>query len=93
MIIGMLENAPSASPPSPSYTHVHPLFPKAFDFLKSFNESTADGKYELQGTDLFAIVSRYTPVPSDEKQWESHAEYGDIQVQPLLTTNYIYCCQ
>jgi beta-galactosidase beta subunit len=63
---------------------VHPLFPQAFDFLNSFDASTADGTYELQGSDLFAIVSRYSPVAADEKQWESHAVYGDIQAMLLL---------
>jgi hypothetical protein len=107
VIIGALENSVSTSfTPSyvsrlytsvhshilRSYTHVHPLFPKAFDYLTSFNESTADGTYELQGTDLFAIVSRYVPVSQEEKQWESHAEYGDIQVPLLLKMSCCCCC-
>jgi hypothetical protein len=81
-----LSKSPPAARELPSHQHAHPLFPKAFDFLKSFDASTADGRYELQGSDLFAIVSRYSPVAPDEKQWESHAVYGDIQVMllPLL---------
>jgi len=65
---------------SASYESLHPLFPKAFAYLRAFDVSTADGKYELQGQDLVAIVQRYRTAPSAEKLWEAHQAYGDIQV-------------
>lgn len=59
---------------------LHPLFPKAFAYLRTFDAKTEDGKYELQGQDLVAIVQRYQTAPSADKLWEAHQIYGDIQV-------------
>lgn len=65
---------------SAAYESLHPLFPKAFAYLRSFDVGTPDGKYELQGPDLVAIVQRYQTAPSADKLWEAHQVYGDIQV-------------
>lgn len=65
---------------SSAYESLHPLFPKAFAYLRSFDPRTEDGKYELQGQDLVAIVQRYRTAPSSDKLWEAHRVYGDIQV-------------
>jgi YhcH/YjgK/YiaL family protein len=65
---------------SANYESLHPLFPKAFAYLSSFDVKTEDGKYELQGQDLVAIVQRYQTAPSVDKLWEAHQIYGDIQV-------------
>jgi YhcH/YjgK/YiaL family protein len=65
---------------SPAYESLHPLFPQAFAYLHSFDQKTEDGKYELQGQDLVAIVQRYQTAPSADKLWEAHQIYGDIQV-------------
>ncbi len=65
---------------SAAYASLHPLFPKAFAYLRSFDVQTEDGKYELQGQDLIAIVQRYQTAPSVDKLWEAHQIYGDIQV-------------
>jgi YhcH/YjgK/YiaL family protein len=58
---------------------VHPLFPKAFAWLRSHDPATADGRYEIHGPDLVAIVSRYETAPSVAKKWETHRVHGDIQ--------------
>ena len=65
---------------SAAYESLHPLFPRAFAYLRSFDLATADGKHELQGQDLVAIVQRYQTAPSADKSWEAHRVYGDIQV-------------
>lgn len=65
---------------SSAYESLHPLFPKAFAYLRAFDVKTEDGKYELQGQDLVAIVQRYRTAPSAEKLWEAHQVCGDIQV-------------
>ena len=65
---------------SAAYEAHHPLFPKAFAYLRAFDPKTADGKYELQGQDLVAIVQRYRTLPAADKLWEAHQVYGDIQV-------------
>lgn len=61
------------------YEPLHPLFPKAFAYLRAFDPNTPDGKYELQGQDLVAIVQRYITAAPAEKLWEAHKIYGDIQ--------------
>ncbi len=65
---------------SAAIASLHPLFPKAFAYLHAFDVQTEDGKYELQGQDLVAIVQRYETAPSVDKLWEAHQIYGDIQV-------------
>lgn len=65
---------------SAAYESLHLLFPKAFAYLRTFDVKTVDGKYELQGQDLVAIVQRYQTAPSVDKLWEAHQIYGDIQV-------------
>lgn len=73
---------------SAAYESLHPLFPKAFAYLRAFDVKTEDGKYELQGQDLVAIVQRYRTAPSAEKLWEAHQVYGDIQV---VYQGFEYC--
>lgn len=65
---------------SSAYEKLHPLFPLAFAWLKKFNPQTPDGKYPIQGDDLVAGVQRYLTKPSEEKKWEAHRIFGDIQV-------------
>ena len=54
--------------------------PKPQWLLRAFDVKTEDGKYELHGQDLVAIVQRYQTAPSADKLWEAHQVYGDIQV-------------
>lgn len=73
MIFDQLVNAET-------YQSLHPLFPEAFSYLRSFDLNTPDGKYELRGNDLVAMVERYVTKPITDKEWEAHNLYGDIQV-------------
>jgi len=51
MIIDTLSN-------SEKYNSVHPLFSKAFEYIKSQDLTTiTDGKFEIDGNNLRAIVS------------------------------------
>ncbi|MEI7652168.1 MAG: YhcH/YjgK/YiaL family protein [Verrucomicrobiota bacterium] len=63
-----------------AYESLHPFFPKAFAYLRAFDPKTADGKYELIGQELVAIVQRYQTAAAADKLWEAHQVYGDIQV-------------
>ncbi len=60
--------------------NLHPYFPQAFQWLKSFNVNTPDGKYEIVGQDCVAGVQRYQTKPTADKKWEAHQVFGDIQV-------------
>jgi YhcH/YjgK/YiaL family protein len=64
---------------APTYAPLHPSFPKAFAWLSSYDPETPDGRYEIGGPELEAIVSRYATAPAAGKNWETHRLHGDIQ--------------
>ncbi len=55
------------------------VWERAFEFLNSLTPDTLDGKYEIDGEDIFAIVMSYKTSSPEEKIFESHLEYVDIQ--------------
>jgi YhcH/YjgK/YiaL family protein len=72
MILDQLFNAAS-------YEGLHYSFSRAFDWLATYDSTTPDGRYEVGGADLVAIVQRYVTAPAGEKKWETHRVHGDIQ--------------
>jgi YhcH/YjgK/YiaL family protein len=54
--------------------------PAAIDYLlhTDFTQVT-EGRYELDGDRLFAIVQRYNTKPVAEARWEAHRRYIDVQ--------------
>ena len=55
-------------------------YAKAVDFLKSHDLKTLDnGKYEIDGKNVYANVMEYDTVPWEEAKYESHKNYTDIQ--------------
>jgi biofilm protein TabA len=60
------------------YAGLHNLFPKGFNFLNSGIASLPDGKTEINGEDLFAIISRPGTIVTNELKPESHKKYLDI---------------
>ncbi len=55
-------------------------FAKAFEILKSGElESKEEGKYEVDGAALYYMVQRYVTKPVEERRFESHRRYADIQ--------------
>lgn len=62
------------------YKNMHPGFAKAFDFILNTDLSgMADGKYEIQGDDIFAIVQQYNSKNKEDAKLEAHKKYIDIQ--------------
>lgn len=60
------------------YAGMHKLFPQAFEFLKSGISSLPDGKTEISGNELFAIISRPGTTEATELKPEAHRKYLDI---------------
>jgi YhcH/YjgK/YiaL family protein len=61
------------------YGVLHGLFPDAFEFLRAPGvASIADGRYELDGDRLVAIISRKIGKPVQEALLESHRRMIDI---------------
>lgn len=53
---------------------------RALDYLRQTDlAALPDGRYELDGERLFAIVQRYRPKPLQAARWEAHRRYVDVQ--------------
>lgn len=53
---------------------------KGFEFLKNNDlKNLKDGRYEIEGDKIFANVQSLKTKPKEEKKWEVHRKYIDIQ--------------
>ena len=63
------------------YSSINENFVKAFEFLKNNNlKELPLGKHEIEGEKIFVLVQEYTTQKEEEKKWESHEKYIDIQL-------------
>ena len=62
------------------YFEENSLLYKAISYAKSFDRSTPDGRYEIEGDDMFSLVMTYDTCPADENRFEAHKKYIDVQV-------------
>lgn len=73
MVLDRIEN-------SERYESLHTGFKKAFDFIRNNDlASLEEGRYEIDGDDVFALIQCYETAPASEKQIEAHRNYIDIQ--------------
>jgi YhcH/YjgK/YiaL family protein len=73
MIFDRIDNAKS-------YGTLGPRFVKAFAWLTETKiDSLAVGKYEIEGTDVFALVQEYESKAPENGKWEAHRKYVDVQ--------------
>ena len=62
------------------YAVLGPLYKQAFDFLRGQDlNALAEGRHELAGDALFALVQDYHTKPQSEGFWEAHRRYTDLQ--------------
>lgn len=53
---------------------------KAFEFLRRSDLATlADGRYEIDGANVFALVQSYETKSREVGKWEAHRKYIDVQ--------------
>jgi biofilm protein TabA len=73
MILDRIENAQL-------YADLNIEFTRAFEILTnpSLNQKQ-DGKYIIDGNDLFYTIQRYKTRPANEGKFEAHRKYIDIQ--------------
>ena len=72
MIVDFLSN-------SNLYNAIHPRIARALEYLaKTDFRSVPLGKYEVEGTKLFAIVNEYETKDAADCLWEAHRKYIDI---------------
>ncbi len=73
MILDRLENAAL-------YRPLGPRIAAALDWLRATDiAALAEGRYELEGDRLAAIVQRYRTKPLPKARWEAHHRYLDVQ--------------
>lgn len=73
MIIDLLVN-------TEKYFKLHPNLEQGFKYLLETDlVSLQPGKYEINGSDVFALVQEYETIPQGNGKWESHYKYTDIQ--------------
>jgi len=62
------------------YSCLSPRFARAFDTLQNLDVANLkDGTYELEGRDLYYMIQTYATKPIEERRFESHTRYADIQ--------------
>ena len=73
MIVDRLDNAGA-------YHALGPRLAAALRFLQE-NDVTAfkDGRYDIDGDDVFVLVQRYRTKSLSQAVWESHRNYIDVQ--------------
>lgn len=73
MIIDSLKNADS-------YSALGKRIITALEFLKNTDFSKIeDGKTEIQGDEIFAMIQHYETKVREQCKWEAHRKYIDIQ--------------
>jgi YhcH/YjgK/YiaL family protein len=71
MICDLIANAPQ-------YASLHPAFAHCFRWLAAFDGTTPDGNHDI-GMGCEARVMSYLTEPAEQRRWESHRRYLDIQ--------------
>ena len=62
------------------YISLNKNFEKAFKFIENNNlEEVSNGRYEIDGDNVFVLIQSYTSRQEKENKWESHRKYIDIQ--------------
>jgi biofilm protein TabA len=64
---------------SDRYAALGPRIARGLAWLASFSPAFLDGRHEIDGENIFALVQSYDTVPPTEKRFESHRDYIDIQ--------------
>ena len=62
------------------YNDIGKRFVQAFEFLEKIDCKTIPpGKYEINGSKVFALVQDYYTLSEDKVAWESQRKYADLQ--------------
>lgn len=64
---------------SARYEVLGPRFAKAFDFLRSVNSDLTEGRHDIDGDEVFALVQSYVTRPAEDSLFEAHRKYIDVQ--------------
>jgi biofilm protein TabA len=62
-----------------AYQALGPRIARGFAWFTGFSPEMPDGRYDISGPDVFALVQSYDTVAASEKKYEAHRDYIDIQ--------------
>jgi biofilm protein TabA len=62
-----------------AYQSLGPNLVRGLTWLADFSPEMPDGRYDIAGQDVFALVQSYDTVVPAERKYESHRHYIDIQ--------------
>ncbi|MEN9919734.1 MAG: hypothetical protein RL662_2170 [Bacteroidota bacterium] len=72
-----------------NYSGLNPLFPKAIAYINSLDfANLAIGKVELDGKNMFSIISESTLKTCENAKLEVHNNYIDIQIPVSKTEGF-----
>ena len=63
-----------------SYSPLHPLFARAFQFAADLPADAPESRIEIQGDDLYAMHMSYQTSPAEQRTFEAHRNYIDLQI-------------
>jgi YhcH/YjgK/YiaL family protein len=73
MIADLLNN-------SDLYAHIDDRLAIAFRYLQTTDFSKLEtGRYEVEGKEVYAMVSEYNTKNIEDAKWEAHQKYADVQ--------------
>jgi YhcH/YjgK/YiaL family protein len=62
------------------YESLSPRMKTGLEYIAKTDFSKLEpGKYEIEGSDIFALVQAYESIPAAQGKWECHRNYIDIQ--------------
>jgi len=62
------------------YAAISARIKTALEYISTTDFSAMEpGRYELDGSNLFALVQAYDSIPREQGKWECHRNYIDIQ--------------
>lgn len=62
------------------YYAINPGFEKAFAFIRGYMKNELpDGRYDIDGEEVYALVQSYETLDEREVKWEAHKKYIDLQ--------------
>lgn len=62
------------------YSAISPGIARGLEYIAGTDFSAMEpGRYEIDGTNLYALVQAYDSIPKEQGKWECHRNYIDIQ--------------
>ena len=63
------------------YAAIDPRLARAIEFLQRADlAALPDGRHDIDGDAIYALVQQYTSKLPDQGRWEAHQRYADLQI-------------